>query len=67
MGCIRSLIIDSVTQNKVQFDLQGFLQNVVLADLNESGERRPTSKTYDYKSNIFWEILTIKPIKYLFW
>ena len=37
LGSIRNLIIESVKKEKIQFDLQGILQTVVLADLNQNG------------------------------
>ena len=39
LGSVRQLIIDSVQDNKLQFDIDGYLQNVVLNDLNQNGER----------------------------
>ena len=38
LGSIRTLVIDFIQDGKMQFDLNGFLQNVVLANLNENGE-----------------------------
>ena len=38
VGSVRTLIVESIEENKVQLDLNGFLTNVVLADLNMSGE-----------------------------
>ena len=43
VGSIRTLIIDSVESNKIQLDLNGFLQNVVLNDLNSSGTCKSTN------------------------
>jgi hypothetical protein len=36
LGSIRTLIIDKVKENKIQFDIPGFLSSVVLQDLNLS-------------------------------
>lgn len=38
MGCIKSLIIDKVSNGKVSIDMASFLTQVVLTDLQESGE-----------------------------
>ena len=37
MGSVRPLILESVTKQKVDYDLVAFLQTVVLADLNQNG------------------------------
>ena len=40
MGCIKSLIIDKVSSGKVSMaDMTSFLTQVVLADLQESGNK----------------------------
>ena len=45
MGCIKSLIIDKVSNGKVPIDMTSFLTQVVLVDLQlESGE--PVSSHY---------------------
>ena len=45
MGCIKSLIIDKVSNGKVPIDMTSFLTQVVLVDLQlESGE--PLSSQY---------------------
>ena len=45
MGCIKSLIIDKVSNGKVPIDMTSFLTQVVLVDLQlESGE--PVSSQY---------------------
>ncbi|XP_069141482.1 importin-9-like isoform X2 [Argopecten irradians] len=36
MGSVMSLVVDMVQSGKVQFDITGFLQSVVLADMNYS-------------------------------
>ena len=38
VGSVRTLIVESIEENKIQLDLNGFLTNVVLADLNMSGK-----------------------------
>ena len=38
MGCIKSLIIDKVSNGKVSIDMASFLTQVVLTDLQESGK-----------------------------
>ena len=38
MGCIKSLIIDKVSNGKASIDMASFLTQVVLTDLQESGE-----------------------------
>jgi len=37
IGSVCSLIIEHVQENKLQFDMQHFLQSVVLDDLNQNG------------------------------
>ena len=37
MGCVKSLIIDKVSNGKVSIDMTSFLAQVVLEDLRESG------------------------------
>ena len=38
MGSVRNLVIDTVKSGKVQFDILGFLESVVLADMNVTGK-----------------------------
>ena len=38
VGSVRTLIVESIEENKIQLDLNGFLTNVVLDDLNMPGE-----------------------------
>ena len=38
MGSVKDLITEMIQNGKVQFDIMGFLQNVVLADMNYSSE-----------------------------
>ena len=38
LGSVRTLMMDAQSSNKIQFDLNGFLQNIVLADLNQNGK-----------------------------
>ena len=38
LGTVCSLVIETVKSGKVQFDVSAFLQNVVLTDLNLSGQ-----------------------------
>jgi len=38
MGCVKALIIDKVSNGKVSIDMTSFLTQVVLADLQETGE-----------------------------
>ena len=37
MGCVKSLIIDKVTDGNVSIDMKSFLTQVVLADLQHPG------------------------------
>lgn len=37
LGSVKNVIADSVKNGRIQFDMHGFLTNVVLADLNLSG------------------------------
>ena len=39
MGSVRNLIIETVKSGKVQFDVAGFLESVVLADMNVTGRK----------------------------
>lgn len=38
MGSVKALVIDAIQKGKVQFDVTGFLQSVVLDDMNYSGK-----------------------------
>jgi len=38
VGILSKLIIDHVAMNKLPLDINTFLQNVVLVDLNQNGE-----------------------------
>lgn len=38
MGSVQQMIVEALQQGKVQFNLPGFLQSVVLEDMNLSGE-----------------------------
>ena len=38
IGSVRTLLIESIEENKIELDMNGFLTNVVLADLNMSGK-----------------------------
>ena len=38
LGSVRPLILESVTSQKTDYDLVGFLQTVVLVDLNQNGK-----------------------------
>ena len=44
LGSVRPLILESVTSHKTDYDLTGFLQTVVLADLNQNGTGRSWSQ-----------------------
>ncbi len=37
IGSVRTLIIENITKKKIELDLDGFLTNVVLGDLNMAG------------------------------
>lgn len=38
MGSVKALVIDAIQKGKVQFDITGFLQSVVLDNMNYSGK-----------------------------
>ena len=38
MGSVRNLVIETVKSGSVQFDVSGFLESVVLADMNATGK-----------------------------
>jgi len=38
IGSLSKLIVDDVSTNKLPLDINTFLQNVVLVDLNQNGE-----------------------------
>lgn len=40
LGSVKTIITENVKNNRIQFDMQGFLAGVILADLNLAGERR---------------------------
>jgi len=40
IGSLSKLIVDDVSTNKLPLDINTFLQNVVLVDLNQNGESR---------------------------
>ena len=44
LGSVRPLILESVTSHQTDYDLTGFLQTVVLADLNQNGTGRTLSQ-----------------------
>ena len=53
MGCIKSLIIDKVSNGKVSMaDMTSFLTQVVLADLQESGYNFYAAIRYEWISCI---------------
>lgn len=38
LGSIKKLVVEGIKQNTLQFDINSFLQNVVVPDLNRSGK-----------------------------
>jgi hypothetical protein len=46
LGSVRTLIIDSVQENKLQFNVTDFLTNIVLADLNLNGKKEKLQNLY---------------------
>ena len=44
LGSVKKLVLEGTESGKMQFDLNGFLQNVVLQDLNQDRElhKRPS-------------------------
>jgi len=40
IGSLSKLILDHISTNKLPLDINTFLQNVVLVDLNQNGELR---------------------------
>ena len=46
MGSVHNLVIETVKSGKVQFDVSGFLESVVLADMNVTGEESAISVKY---------------------